>query len=537
MIEYLSAQIENDTSDIRIAEDMFSMLLAKEDEITALAYNKKLLAYTTRQLKECHDDSFHVRILELRRKCFLFDAKTCFDSYLQYIEWNRTPDKRFYLPRRKILKPIVAEMQRLEDDELDLLGISLPPGVGKTALNIFFLTWIMGKYPNQPNLASAHSDKLTRSYYDGVVNILTDPDYLWSDVFPGIKIAATNAKDEAIDLDKVKRFKTLTCRSIGGSLTGATRCERILAADDLVSGVEESLSKERMDSLWDAYTNDLKTRKKEGCKEIHIATRWTIHDVLGRLERQYSDDPRARFIAVPALNEYEESNFDYVGGVGFSTAYFLDMKESLDDVSWRCLYQQEPIEREGLLYTEDSLHRYFELPTDEPDAIYGVCDTKDKGADYCFLPVVYQYGNDYYTEDCICDNALPEFVEPRLVEILIRHKVKACRFESNSAGGRIADKIQGEVKSRGGITQITTKFTTSNKETRIIVNSSWIKEHCLFKDMSRYQKGSDYSRMMNFLCSWTMGKGNKFDDVPDGMAQFAEFVQSFSMQVGGILRR
>lgn len=196
----------------------------------------------------------------------------------------------------------------------------------------------------------------------------------------------------------------------------------------------------------------------------------------------------------------------------------------MDDVSWRALYMNEPIEREGLVYSQDELRRYFELPSEEPDAIIGICDTKDKGTDYAFLPVAYVYGQDYYIDDCVCDNGLPNIVDARLTEILVRDKVKSCRFESNSAGGRVAEKIQNEVKKRGGITKITTKFTTANKETKIIVNSAWVKERCLFKDSSLYQKKSDYGKMMDMLCSYTMSGKNKHDDVPDGMAMAVIYV-------------
>jgi predicted phage terminase large subunit-like protein len=378
---------------------------------------------------------------------------------------------------------------------------------------------------------------LTNSFYDGVLSTITDPEYLWADVFPGIRIVGTNSKEGTVDLEKRKRFKTLTCRSIDGSLTGATRCEKYLYADDLVSGIEEAMSKDRLDKLWEKYTNDLKSRKKLDCKEIHIATRWSVHDVIGRLARQYEGDPRARFLSFPALDENDESNFDYMYGVGFNTKYFWDMRESLDNVSWRCLFMNEPIEREGVLYHEDDLRRYFELPQSEPDAIIGICDTKDRGKDYAFLPVGYVYGEDYYIEDCVCDNGAPEIVDARLVDILLRHKVQMCRFESNSAGGRVAEKVQEEVKAKGGITHITTKYTTQNKETKIIVNSPWVKEHCLFKHPSCYQKSSDYGKMMNLLGLWTMSGNNKLDDVPDGMAMFAEFAQSLDGVKVKVFRR
>lgn len=188
----------------------------------------------------------------------------------------------------------------------------------------------------------------------------------------------------------------------------------------------------------------------------------------------------------------------------------------------------EPIEREGLVYHEDELRRYFELPDRDPDAIIGVCDTKDKGADYCFMPVGYVYGNDYYIHDCVCDNGLPEVVDGKLIDTLVRNKVQMCRFESNAAGGRVAKTVQEGVRDRGGVAKITTKYTTANKETKIIVNSAWVKEHCLFKDTSLYTRNSEYGQMMGLLCSYTQMGRNKHDDVPDGMAQFAEFAQSMT---------
>lgn len=529
IINKLQKIISEKPNEYQAVSDLFEMarIMEQDDPKLAHSINKDLRNLIPQQVRNAKNDlNTREKFYFLNKRCLLFDAKVDFDAYMQYIEYDRDPEKRFYLPRRKQIFPIVQALQDLEDDTLDLLTISMPPGVGKTTLGIFFLTWVMGKYPGSCNLASAHSGMLTNSFYDGVLSIITDPEYLWADVFPGVKIVGTNSKEGTVDLEKRKRFKTLTCRSIDGSLTGATRCEKYLYADDLVSGIEEAMSKDRLDKLWEKYTNDLKSRKKLDCKEIHIATRWSVHDVIGRLERQYEGDPRARFLSFPALDENDESNFDYMYGVGFNTKYFWDMRDSLDDVSWRCLFMNEPIEREGLLYHEDDLRRYFELPQSEPDAIIGVCDTKDKGKDYAFLPVAYVYGEDYYIEDCVCDNGAPEIVDARLVDILLRHKVQMCRFESNSAGGRVAEKVQKEIKSKDGITHITTKYTTKNKETKIIVNSPWVKEHCLFKHSSGYQKSSDYGRMMNLLCMWTMSGNNKLDDVPDGMAMLAEYAQS-----------
>ena len=532
LLEKIFEKIKRHPEDILGYEDLYHMCLSNigEDNNLAIEYLKKLSDTIEEVMPKLDDIELLQKLFGLHKNVLLGAAPYDFESYILYIEWDREPDKKFYPPRRKVLRQVVNALQELADDKLDLLAVSLPPGAGKSTLAIFFLTWLAGKRPNEPKLTGSHSNAFIRGVYDECLRILeTNGEYLWHDVFPMVNVSSTNAKDCRIDVDKRQRFETLEFTSIGTGNAGLYRASDLLYCDDLVSGIEVALSKERLDKLWETYTTDLRQRKiGNHCKELHIATRWSVHDVIGRLESQYGNSNRAKFIVIPAMNKDDESNFDYDYGVGFTTEFYREQRDIMDDASWRALYMNEPIEREGLIYSDDELRRYFELPSDEPDAIIGVCDTKDKGTDYAFLPVAYVYGNDYYIDDCICDNSLPNVVDVRLAEILLKNKVKMCRFESNSAGRRVAEKIQSDVKSRGGITNITTKFTTANKETKIIVNSAWVKEHCLFKDESMYHKNSDYGRMINMLCSYTIAGKNKHDDVPDGMAMLAEFAQSLS---------
>lgn len=511
---------------------------SKTDVALSLKYGRLLSEELSRVIPRT-DGELITKLYQQHRNTLRFLAPNDFDSYIQFMEWERDPKKKFYVPRRPVLKTAVKGLQDLEDDVLDILGISMPPGTGKTTLALFYLTWIGGKYSDEPTLTGSHSNAFIRGAYDECLRMMDkDGEYLWREVFPTVSISNTNAKDCRIDIGDRKRFETLEFTSIGTGNAGLYRAARLLYCDDLVSGIEVAMSKERLDKLWEIYTTDLRQRKiGDHCKELHIATRWSVHDILGRLERQYGNDDRARFIVLPALNENDESNFDYAYGVGFSTKAYHEQRDIMDDASWRALYQNEPIEREGLLYSEDELRRYYELPDQDPDAIIAICDTKDTGKDYGFMPVAYLYGSDYYIEDCVCTNALAELTDACLAAVLLKNKVQSCRFESNSAGGRIADKVHNEVIARGGITHITKRFTTSNKETRIVVNAEWVKQHCLFKDKSRYAKKSQYGDMINMLCSYTMTGKNKHDDVPDGMAMFAEYAQSLSGQKVEVFKR
>lgn len=482
-----------------------------------------------------------IKYYNLYNKALLFLAQEHkdFDSYLLYVEKNRDPEDRYYQPRRNKIYWLVQKMQRLIDDELDILSISMPPGTGKTTLGEFFISFAMGHYPNTPNLMSSHSGFMTRMFYDAVLNIITSNEYCWSDVFPDIVFEGNNAKEETINLGRWQPFKTLTCRPIRGSLTGVTRCEGFLYVDDLVSGIEEALSIDRLDKLYGEYTTDLKSRKKKKAKEIHIATRWSVHDVIGRLERMYEGNPRAEFIAVPDIDpQTGKSNFDYDYDVGFDEKYFHDMEMSMDDVSYRCLYKSDPIEREGILYHPTELQRYIGgLPDREPDSILAICDTKDTGTDYNFLGVFYQYGDRYYLEDLVFKNIDPGTLDELNSDMLVKHHVQQAQFESNKEGSRTANEVERLVKAKGGRCHITKKYTTQNKETKIIVNSSWVKEHVIFKDITEYEPKSDYGVMMSFLCSYTQLGKNKHDDAPDTLAMFAQFVDALLGGEGQVVKR
>lgn len=482
-----------------------------------------------------------IKYYNLYNKALLFLAQEHkdFDSYLLYVEKNRDPEDRYYQPRRNKIYWLVQKMQRLIDDELDILSISMPPGTGKTTLGEFFISFVMGHYPNTPNLMSSHSGFMTRMFYDAVLNIITSNEYCWSDVFPDVVFEGNNAKEETINLGRWQPFKTLTCRPIRGSLTGVTRCEGFLYVDDLVSGIEEALSIDRLDKLYGEYTTDLKSRKKKKAKEIHIATRWSVHDVIGRLERMYEGNPRAEFIAVPDIDpQTGKSNFDYDYDVGFDEKYFHDMEMSMDDVSYRCLYKSDPIEREGILYHPTELQRYIGgLPDREPDSILAICDTKDTGTDYNFLGVFYQYGDRYYLEDLVFKNIDPGTLDELNSDMLVKHHVQQAQFESNKEGSRTANEVERLVKAKGGRCHITKKYTTQNKETKIIVNSSWVKEHVIFKDITEYEPKSDYGVMMSFLCSYTQLGKNKHDDAPDTLAMFAQFVDALLGGEGQVVKR
>lgn len=487
--------------------------------------NSELLRQNLKQL-----DRKSEKLLKVYRDSLLFDAPFDFDCFCRYIEWDREGDKKFYMPRRKQLLPLVQALQRLEERKIHLLCISMPPGTGKTTLAEFFLAWTGGRHPEMPSIIGSHSNSFLRGVYDEIQRIVgRRSEYLWQKVFPETHLCGTNAKDLMMDLGTRKRFSTFEFSSIGSGNAGKIRAANILYCDDLIDGIETAMNRDRLDKIWQQYYTDYRQRKIGDCAELHIATRWSVHDVIGHLEEMYGDTDDAEFIAIPALDENDESNFDYPYGVGFSTEFYREQREIMDEVSWRALYSNDPIERHGQLYPIGILQRYFSLPEGDPDAIIGVCDTKTTGSDFCCMPIAYQYGNKFYIEDVFFENYAPNIVEVNLVTKICQWNPHMIRFESNVAGGKLASDVQNAVKERGSRTKIETKWTQQNKETKILVEAPWVIEHCIFKDDSvlHGDEWREYRKFLQSLCSYSLEGKNKHDDGPDAMAQLSQYIQGF----------
>lgn len=471
---------------------------------------------------EILDKYYEILLLEAQNKVV--------DSAFQYLEKKREPKERFYMPRRKQFLKIglIDALQGMIDDKYDILCVSLVPGAGKTTVEKMFHALVAGWFPRDFSLFYSHSGDITRMYYDGVYDIVTNTEeYTWNEIFPDLSVTSTNAKMEQFNVGKYKSFPSVQCTSVGSKNAGKVRASKFLLVDDMIGGIEEAMNPIILDKLWDKYAVDARQRKIQdtdgkNCKEIHIATRWSVHDVIGRIKNMYEGNPRVKVIAVPDVDPVTgESNFEYEFS-GFTKEFFEDQQLLMDDISYRCLYKQEPIEREGLLFPEDKIRRYLNLPHGEPEIVTGQCDTKGKGTDYFVLPVLQKYGEDYYCVDCVCDNTADYEVQyENAANVLTNNKVQECEFERNAGGDRVAMEVNKRVESKGWICNITDTPTETNKEARIFQCSNWILQHVIFKDPSLYKPNDPYGVMMSLLKRYSVSGKKQLDDVPDVFSNFA----------------
>lgn len=471
---------------------------------------------------EIIDRFYEVLLLEAQNKIV--------DSGFRYLERKRELKERFYMPRRKQFLKIglVDALQGMIDDKYDILCISLIPGAGKTSVEKFFNALVIGWFPKDFTLFYSHSGDITRMYYDGVYDIVTNTDeYTWNEIFPDLHVTSTNAKMEQFNVGKYKPFPSVQCTSVGSKNAGKVRASKFLLVDDMIGGIEEAMNPSILDKLWDKYAVDARQRKIQdtdgkNCKEIHIATRWSVHDVIGRIQNMYAGNPRVKVIAVPDIDPVTgESNFEYEYS-GFTKDFFADQQLLMDDISYRCLYKQEPIEREGLLFPDDKIRRYLHLPHGEPEMITAQCDTKGKGTDYFVMPVLQKYGEDYYCVDCVCDNTADyEMQYENASNAIVNNEVQECEFERNAGGDRVAMEVNKRVEQKGWICNITDVPTETNKEARIFQCSNWILQHVIFKDSSLYKPNEPYGVMMSLLKQYSASGKKQLDDVPDVFSNFA----------------
>jgi predicted phage terminase large subunit-like protein len=466
-------------------------------------------------------------IESIRKESYRIESTDIFDSYLIYLEWNRPAEKKFYLPRRKVLKALVDDLQDLADRKIKFLGISLPPRVGKSTLCIMFMTLIMGKYPDYASVMSGHSDKLTDGFYKEVLSIIEDTEtYLWHEVFTNTFLADNSAKNETIDLNKKKRFPTLTCRSIGGTLTGAVEIGEfgLLYCDDLIEDLEESLSIDRLENKYNAYLNQLKDRKKDGAIELMVGTRWNVFDPFGRIAEQYSGNPDYRFTVIPALNDNDESNFNYKYGVGFTTEYYHDMRNSIDDATWWAKYMGQPYVREGLLFPKDELNYYNgTLPGGTPDRIISCIDVAWGGGDYLSMPVAYLFGDSCYIHDVVFSNQDKRVTFPLVCGMIKRHGIHQVEVEANNGGTEFCSEIERILKNDNIHVNLSYRSAPNktSKLSRIVQYSPEIRK-MYFIDSSHSLP--EYKEFMRNLTSFVITGKNKNDDAPDSLTMVANLI-------------
>lgn len=464
-------------------------------------------------------------------RSYVMSAKDYFDDFMTALEYFRAPKDQFWQPRRKHLLAICEALQELEDDKLDELFLSMPPRVGKTTLIMFFVIWQMCRDMEGTSIYCTYTKDVATKFYDGILEVLTDDmTYALEEIFPKAKIASTNAEMGAISLGRRRRYPGIINRSITAGLNGLCDASRYIVIDDIHSGILEARNPDLLLGTWQVINNNLLSRGKDRTKILWIGTRWSIYDAISqRLELLESsselENRRYRVLNTPALNENDESNFDYPFGVGFSTQKFREIRaafEKSDSVcDWSAQYMCLPIERNGAVFSPEALRYYNgELPAEDPDRVLMVVDPSWGGGDYVSAPVFYQYGEDLFLHDIVFSNKDKFITEPMVVDTILRNNVQACYVEGTRVTGTYAEELDQRLRGMNYRLNLqrTTKHWSSQagKAQRIFDKAPEIISKVVFRDSKHRDKA--YQNAMQQMFAFTVEGKIKHDDFPDSLA-------------------
>ena len=472
---------------------------------------------------------------ELYWKTMKAEAPYWFESYLFYMERKRQPQKRFYDPRQETLNVVVQDLQDLEDGIIEFYGLSLPPRVGKSTACIFFLSWVAGRHPDLHNAMGGHSGILAKGFYKEFLNLITSPEYCYNEIFQNVVLESKSADEYTVNLNTPDRFATLTCRGIDGTWTGAIDISvgGYLYVDDLIRDRQESLSPVRLEGRYQDYLNIMVDRKNDGAKELMVGTRWNVLDPLGRNEERFKNNPKARFRKIPALNEHDESNFNYKYGLGFSTEYYRELRDRLDKNEWMAKYQQKPFIREGLLFPEDELNYYNGVLPDGEYLTAAACDVAWGGGDSLSMPFGQAFGDDgpVYIPDWIFNKGDKYTTKPLVVAKTMQLQPNMVRAEANNGGDEYAEDIDRLLREQGFKTNVTWAKASNQiaKMAKIIQYAPDIKRRFYF--LKPELRSEEYQAAMDELTTFVQVGKNEHDDAPDGLVQLLQLID------GGMLAK
>lgn len=515
---------------------------------------------------ECHFRHEWTVYDSLKQKWITTETKNLIQS-----EYDGTISERYFIPivssNLELEVPLVQEKRTIKSitrsipkqgncitvsnsDGLYLVGKTMIP-THNTQIITLGMAWHCCRNTELSNLYCSYKEDAGGAFLDGVKEIWTDPIYLHTDVFPNARIVSTDAKANTVDLERKKKYKSLSGKGLTSGLNGLYDATGWLVADDILAGIEDVLSPDVLARKQMLFDNNLMKRKKEKCKVLYNGTIWSLHDIYMNRMGFLENNPEAKGIRwevlkIPALDpETDESNFDYDYNVGFSTKYYrierAKFEENDDMASWFAQCQQEPIERDGAVFNPEHMNFYNGvLPDVAPLKVVAACDVALGGTDYLSMPIAYVYEDgSVYIHDVVFDSSEKMITQPKVLDALIRNHVSNAFFEANNGGEGYKDDINGMLKERGVQINLISRFaqqmivnagkggkkTSQRKEQRIWDNAQAIRSF-YFRDSGCQSK--EYRKFLNQVYSFTITGKNKHDDAPDSLAALAVFLNKGS---------
>lgn len=480
------------------------------------------------------------------QEVYYYLARYLFEYYLPAMEFGIAPEKQFIAPRTSVLNRIAKEMSKFYyRTDRPIMTLSMPQGTGKTEISKRFMSWAIGKNPELPNMMISYSANIAKDkFFNGIDALIKDDMGNYGKIFPKLREIYRSAETMSLDYTNEENRKkahseyTLYCVGFDGSITGRTRAHNILYADDLIKDIEEASNKDIMDKKWVEFTGTIKKRMQGRCKMLVVGTIFSINDPLSRLIQYYQENEPERLIVIriPGLDENDESNFNYKYGFAITTKMFHEDRDLMDPVSFSCLIQQEPIEREGILFYENEFKK-FDLSKYEQKEGYvrtvAFCDVAWGGEDYLSMPIVDEYedGDCKLVDWYFINKADKTVTKPAIIQKIQQHKISRMCFEANNGGDEYADDIKRQLKEERVECYVESKKapTTMSKTDRILNHQAEIrgsrasKYRLVIPERESIKGNKMFNEALNQVFKFNQStaknvRKRQHDDAPDSLA-------------------
>lgn len=424
---------------------------------------------------------------------------------------------RPFFESRPFLREIAKAMQDIHERKIKSLSISLPPRAGKSYITSLFCAWTLGKKPTGSVMRNTCTATLYVKFSYDVRAILKTPAFRLT--FPEVHLSDDKANLQGWNTNHSKQVGYFGS-GVGGTIIGFGATE-LSITDDLYRGIEDAMSDTINDRIiqWKESTHD--SREESGCAKIDIGTRWSVNDIIGRNQQNNNYD---RTIVVPALTEEDRSFCEAVK----TTEEYHETRTRTAPEIWQAEYQQQPVDIKGRLFNElkfmeeEEFNQLLAQKKNETrplgiDGAIAYVDVADQGADYTACLIVASIDGQLFAVDTVYNRHNTDVTIPQIASKLNQWNVSYCRVESNNMGAMFARHLQRETTAK--ILQVN---NTTNKQTRIIMQSAYIQQAWIFIKKT----DSENVQFLQSLLAYTKDGKNKNDDAPDCSAGLAIFTQS-----------
>lgn len=413
-------------------------------------------------------------------------------------------------------KVIESELKRIENYELLLLNINIPPRFSKTEIAaVNFIARGIGMNPCSNWLYITASDELRAQTSVSIRDIVQHP---YFKIMYGVELKRDQNGKNLWRTNKGGGLKTAT---IFGQITGFGAGQMIqhdAELDSYIRDFEGCIVLDDINKIDDSGQENAINEKvsrvilntvlsRANSKDtpiINIQQRAGTKDATAVFQDYFKNSTKAKFLIMPVISKDGKLLWEWK--CGHEEIERLKRKSS---DTFDTQYMQEPVSKQGILIPLSSL-RFDDLSKLQPyQSVYrgAVADPADKGGDNYAMPFFFLDFNGkiptVYVKKVVHNKMGIIANTPQIKQNLEQLCIDECIVEKNGLGiGAIID-LANAIKSTCKVIPVN---ENANKEGRILSNYEFVRDYFVFD--SNYMNDPQYESFIRNLTSYNVSGDN-----------------------------